>query len=73
MALVAACLAAMVCFGIAHPPQSPQLFFWTQPVVIEFVVGMAIALMLRYGLSLAAPLRYTLIGLGAAAFFLYRL
>ncbi len=69
VALVAACLTALIVVGIAHPLQNPQLFFWTQPIVLEFVFGMVIALMVRNGVSLPAPLRYALIGLGGAAFF----
>jgi exopolysaccharide production protein ExoZ len=69
VALVATCLTALIVLGVAHPFQNPQLFFWTQPIVLEFVFGMGLALMLRNGVMLPTPIRYMLIGLGGAAFF----
>src|SRR5947209_6965123 len=69
VALIAVLLSALTLVGLAFHPHSPQLFFWMQPIVLEFVFGMAIALLLRNGFSLPKSARYLLIILGAAAFF----
>jgi exopolysaccharide production protein ExoZ len=69
VALVAASLAVFVIVGALFPPHNPQLFFWTQPIVLEFVFGMSIALLKRNGYALPTILRYALIAIGAAVFF----
>jgi exopolysaccharide production protein ExoZ len=69
VALIALCLGAMTICGLLLPLHNPQLFFWTQPIVLEFVLGMGLALLARRGVTLPAPMRYVLIALGAAAFF----
>jgi exopolysaccharide production protein ExoZ len=69
VALVAALLAMAVILGLCFHPHNPQLFFWTQPIVLEFVFGMGLALLVRNGFTLPASVRYALIALGAAAFF----
>ena len=37
----------MFFFGLAFPLHNPQLFFWTQPIVLEFILGMCLALLVR--------------------------
>ncbi|MBV8849757.1 MAG: acyltransferase [Methylobacteriaceae bacterium] len=69
VALIALCLSALVLFGLVFPMHDPQLFFWSQPIVVEFVFGMGLALLVRHGIALPAPARYALIAAGAAAFF----
>ena len=68
VALVSVCLSAAVIFGALFPAHNPQLFFWTQPIVLEFVLGMGLALLVRNGFTLPKLARYALIALGAAAF-----
>jgi len=69
VALVAASLAVFVALGALFPPHNAQLFFWTQPIVLEFVFGMGIALLKRNAYALPNGVRYALIAIGAAAFF----
>jgi exopolysaccharide production protein ExoZ len=69
VALVAVCLGAATILGLLFPSRNPQLFFWTQPIVLEFVLGMGLALLVRNGFTLPNVVRYALIALGAAAFF----
>jgi exopolysaccharide production protein ExoZ len=69
VALVAAFLASSTILGLCLHPHNPQLFFWTQPIVLEFALGMGLALLVRNGVTLPSFLRYALIALGAAAFF----
>src|SRR5947209_1711192 len=69
VALVTTLLAVFTLFGLAFPLHNPQLFFWTQPIVLEFVFGMGLALLVRNGFALPSPIRYALIALGVAAFF----
>ena len=64
VAAVAATLAVGVAIGqVWHLPAGP-LAFWTQPIVFEFVLGMAIGLLWRSGVRLPSPAR---LGLGCAA------
>jgi exopolysaccharide production protein ExoZ len=69
VALISLCLTSATIFGLLFPQHNPLLFFWTQPIVLEFVFGMGLALLVRHGFTLPAPIRYALIALGAAAFF----
>jgi exopolysaccharide production protein ExoZ len=48
VASIAFCLSALVVFGLLFPLHNPQLF-WTQPIVLEFVVGMGLALLVGMG------------------------
>jgi peptidoglycan/LPS O-acetylase OafA/YrhL len=69
VALISICLTALTMFGLLFPLHNLQLFFWAQPIVLEFVFGMGLALLVRHGVTLPAPVRYALIALGAAALF----
>jgi exopolysaccharide production protein ExoZ len=69
VALISFCLAALTIVGLLFPLHNLQLFFWAQPIVLEFVFGMGLALLVRHGVTLPASIRYALIALGAAAFF----
>jgi exopolysaccharide production protein ExoZ len=69
VALIALSLSAFTILGALFPPHNSQFFFWTQPIVLEFVFGMGIALLVRNGFTLPPSIRYALIALGAAAFF----
>src|SRR5205085_10567493 len=48
---VAGALAMLVLLGTAAPLWMP-LAFWAQPIVLEFALGMGIALLLRRGITL---------------------
>ena len=50
-------LLTLVGLGAGLSPSSPALFFWTRPIVLEFCLGMGIALLLHSGIILAWPLR----------------
>lgn len=61
--LVAAVLAAGVTLGLFFKPDFVPFAFWSQPIVLEFALGMGIALLFRRGIELGAPLRLCLFAL----------
>ncbi|GJD89796.1 hypothetical protein BHAOGJBA_3328 [Methylobacterium hispanicum] len=57
---VAGVLAALVLLGALVPaglpgPLGAAAFFWTRPILIEFALGMGLALLLRASVRLSAP------------------
>jgi exopolysaccharide production protein ExoZ len=70
VALVAAALLGLTLCGLFAPQDSPQLFFWTQAITLEFAFGMGIALLARRGVALGAPARIALYAIGGAALLL---
>jgi len=65
--LIAATVIAFALSGALLHPVQPQLAFWTDPIVIEFVYGMLIAACLIEGVSLSRATRLALIVTGLAA------
>jgi peptidoglycan/LPS O-acetylase OafA/YrhL len=64
VALAATVLLAMVFAGQIAAPVSATLAFWSNPIIVEFLLGMAIALAYRDGvrLSLSVALAMMLVG-----------
>lgn len=54
---VAALLGGLVLMGFVLQPSAAASFFWTRPIVFEFVFGMGIALLLRHGVVLSGLIR----------------
>ena len=54
VAAVAATLAALVVFNTLADPHNVALAFWSDPIVLEFALGMGLALLWRRGLRLSA-------------------
>jgi peptidoglycan/LPS O-acetylase OafA/YrhL len=52
VAAVAAFLVAIVAIGWFAAPQNIALAFWSDPIVLEFALGMGIAIAYRYGLRI---------------------
>ncbi len=50
-------LLVLVALGSGLSPASPALFFWTRPIVLEFCLGMGIAILFRSGIVLTPALR----------------
>jgi peptidoglycan/LPS O-acetylase OafA/YrhL len=67
--LVSALLVAAVILGERVAPSSTAMVFWTSPVVLQFVFGMAIGLLYREGVRLWKPLSLALIIAGFAWIF----
>jgi exopolysaccharide production protein ExoZ len=65
-----AVLTSIVLLGHWFQPQSAPLAFWSDPIILEFAIGMVIALLYRKGLQLPIVLRLCLIAAGAAAIWL---
>jgi len=61
VAAVAALLVAFVLLGAAIGPESTVLRFWTQPIVLEFALGMAVAIARRRQVMLPSWLRVSMI------------
>ena len=61
-----ACVALALAAGVAWAPRQSQLAFWTDPIVLEFVFGMATALVLREGVRASPGARAVLTALAAA-------
>ena len=68
VAAVVAVMAALTAWGLAAPPHSDALRFWTRPVVLDFALGAGVAQLRCAGLRGSAPVRVALTGLGAALF-----
>jgi exopolysaccharide production protein ExoZ len=51
------------------PASAVQLNFWSNPIIIEFLLGMGLAALRRSGLTVWAPLAWSLVGLGIVALF----
>ena len=64
--IAALALAALVLLGLAAPFSNLQIATWAQPIVLEFTLGMGIALAYRRGVQLGAELRWTLVGFGVS-------
>jgi peptidoglycan/LPS O-acetylase OafA/YrhL len=56
---------ALAVIGLAVPGLPPTLAFWTDPIVLEFAFGVALALLREEGVRLGGPVRA---GLAAVAF-----
>jgi exopolysaccharide production protein ExoZ len=60
-----ATFVALAVIGVAVPGLPPTLAFWTDPMVLEFAFGVALALLREEGVRLGGPVR---VGLAAVAF-----
>ncbi len=67
VACVALVLAGLVAAGRMFQPVHAAAIFWCDPIVLEFPLGMALALMKGRGLSLPGALRLVCAVLGLAA------
>ncbi|KQP41862.1 hypothetical protein ASF34_08970 [Methylobacterium sp. Leaf106] len=54
---VAALLGGLVLAGAVMQPSAAAPFFWSRPIVLEFALGMGIALLLRHGVVLSGLIR----------------
>lgn len=63
---VALVLASLVGLGAVFGPSAAAPFFWTRPIVLEFGMGMGLAVLLRRGVSISPALRGALIAAAAA-------
>ena len=70
VAVVSACLAALVGIGLLVPDLPQPLGFWTSPMQIEFILGMALGLARLSGLTAPLALRLGLAALGIGLFWL---
>jgi peptidoglycan/LPS O-acetylase OafA/YrhL len=61
-------LCVLVAFGPAIGPSSHLLAFWSDPIIIEFVFGMEIALIAGAGITLPFMARVLLVAGGIVAF-----
>ncbi len=67
-----AILTILLVFGAASayhmlaPPALPTLFFWTNPIILEFILGMGAAYLYLRGIRFSLGIRVTLAILGVA-------
>lgn len=59
-------LLGLVALGTVFPPSKPALFFWTRPIVLEFGLGMALAVIFRGGITLPPLVRAALVAVALA-------
>jgi exopolysaccharide production protein ExoZ len=57
IAALLAFFVADVALGLAFRPQTAALLVWSDPIVLEFVLGLGLALLYRRGVRLPAPVR----------------
>lgn len=58
---VAMTLAALVAFNALAAPHNVALAYWSDPIVLEFALGMGLALAYRRGLRLPSPISFALV------------
>lgn len=63
VAWVSAVMLALAAAGQILHPGNPQLRFWTDPIIVEFVAGMLLAVLLLAGVRLPVSVR---VGMGLA-------
>ena len=64
VAAVAGALGGVVLAGWLWPPRSSALAFWADPIILQFVAGMGVALLAARQLRLPGAMRWVLAGLG---------
>ena len=69
VAAVALALAALVALGAVAMPSAAPLVLATRPIVLEFALGMGLAILYRRGVRLPVALRAVLVALALAALF----
>ena len=62
-------LIALVAVGQLVPNLPQPLFFWTRPILLEFLVGCALALVYQKGVRLSRGVSYGLVSVGFALLF----
>jgi len=67
---ISALLLALVATGWLAPPLPQPLAFWTAPILIEFVLGMALGLARSEGVTLPLAARAGLLGAGMLGFWM---
>jgi len=66
--IICVSLVGFVTIGRFMSPQFAPLVYWSDPIILEFVLGVAIALLYKqYDVRLPGALRLCLIIFGAAA------
>jgi exopolysaccharide production protein ExoZ len=64
-------LSALVVAGIICRPTTAALIYWTNPLLIEFMFGMAIAIAYERGFRMPRPAAMFLIAIGVLTFFVF--
>jgi peptidoglycan/LPS O-acetylase OafA/YrhL len=67
VAAVALALGALVLWNTLAQPQNAALAFWSDPIVLEFALGMGLALAYRNGARLSAPAALVLVAAALVA------
>ena len=70
VAAVLAALAALVLAGWTFTPQGAALRFWTQPIILDFGLGVAVASLRRADVHWPASVRWGVLVVGVAVFVL---
>lgn len=70
LSLIAAILVAIVVAGHVLRPANLQLLFWSDPIILEFLAGIAIQVLVARGLRLPGFVRLALVFGGVAILFL---
>ena len=68
IAWLSALMLLLVVFGAAASPQDVRVAFWTRPILLEFLMGVYIALWFRAGGRLSVAVALTLAAVGLVGF-----
>ena len=68
VALVASVLLALVVFGQIIEPLPLPLYFWSRPIVLEFVMGMCVAILWRRKVVVPGVVRFLIVCIAVTVF-----
>ncbi len=70
VACVSAVMLALAAIGHFLHPSAPQLVFWTDPIILEFVAGMLVAQLLLAEVRFGSPMRLAMAAIGVGMLFM---
>ena len=65
---LSAAMAALVLLGVFAAPQDARVAFWTSPIILEFLLGVFVALAFNRGLRIGAAAAAGLVAMGASGY-----
>ena len=69
LAALSVLMPLLVLFGALATPSDPRIAFWTNPILLEFLAGVFVALLYERGLRVSRALALALLALGFLGFY----